>query len=129
MHCSSKMDAARRILGGGRTCDISFWPFLNSSGWWWLVSSMFLTRTSCHKVIHAHVTVVPGQAGRFHCVSPNWTHAPSRGQQDASGWAAGRKQTFRGTQPRLEPVLGFLLGMAGGGNSLGLTNLHGFNWL
>ena len=48
-------------------------------------------------------------------VSPNWTHAPSRGQQEASGWAAGRKQVFRGTQPRLEPVLGFLLGMAGRG--------------
>ena len=24
-----------RILGGG----IPFWPFLNSSGWWWLISS------------------------------------------------------------------------------------------
>ena len=44
---------ARRILGGGCTCSISFWPFLNSSGWWWLISSMFLTRTSRRKTAHA----------------------------------------------------------------------------
>ena len=43
---------ARRILGGGRTRCISLWPFLNSSGWWWLVSTVFLTRTSYHKIIH-----------------------------------------------------------------------------
>ena len=41
-----------RILGGGWTCGVSFWPFPNSSGWWWLVSSMFLTRISCCKVVH-----------------------------------------------------------------------------
>ena len=44
----------RRILGGGRTCGVSFWPFLNSSGWWWLISSVFLTRTSCPKTTHAN---------------------------------------------------------------------------
>ena len=51
----------RRILGG-RTRGISFWPFPNSSGWWWLVSSMFLTRTSCHKTTHtnAYYGVWPG---------------------------------------------------------------------
>ena len=43
-----------RILGGGRTCGVSFWPFLNSSSWWWLISSVFLTRTSCHKTTHAN---------------------------------------------------------------------------
>ena len=43
-----------RILGGGQTCGISFWPFLNSSGWWWLMSSVFLTRTSCHKTTHTN---------------------------------------------------------------------------
>ena len=42
-----------RILGGGRICGVSFWPFLNSSGWWWLISSVFLTRTSCSKTTHA----------------------------------------------------------------------------
>ena len=36
--------SARMILGGGRTHGISFWPFLNSSSWWWRISSMFLTR-------------------------------------------------------------------------------------
>jgi len=46
--------AARRILGGGRTRGISFLPFLNSSGWWWLVRSVFLARTSCHKITHAN---------------------------------------------------------------------------
>ena len=45
----------RRILGGGQTCGVSFWPFPNSSGWWWLISSLFLTRTSCHKTTHANV--------------------------------------------------------------------------
>ena len=41
-----------RILGGGRTCGVSFWPFLSSSGWH--INSMFLTRTSCHKTAHAN---------------------------------------------------------------------------
>ena len=44
---------AIRILGGGRTCGVPFWPFLNSSCWWWLISSAFLTRTSCPKTTHA----------------------------------------------------------------------------
>ena len=29
-------------------------PFPNSSGWWWLISSVFPTRTSCHKTTHAN---------------------------------------------------------------------------
>ena len=44
----------RRILGGGWTYDVSFWPFLNSSSWWTLISSVLLTRTSCRKTIHAN---------------------------------------------------------------------------
>ena len=44
----------RRILGGGRTCGVSFSLFLNSSGWWWLSSSMNLIRTSCRKTAHAN---------------------------------------------------------------------------
>ena len=43
-----------RILGGCRTCGVSFWPFLNSSSWWRLISSVFLTRTSCCKTTHAN---------------------------------------------------------------------------
>ena len=45
---------AERILRGGQRCGISFWPFLNSSGWWWLISSVFLTRISCHKTTHVN---------------------------------------------------------------------------
>ena len=44
----------RRILGGGQTCGVSFWAFLNSFGWWWLVSSVFLPRTTCHKITHTN---------------------------------------------------------------------------
>ena len=43
----------RRILGGGWTCGVSFWPFRNSSCWWRLISSVFLTRISCCKTTHA----------------------------------------------------------------------------
>ena len=44
----------RRILGGGRTCGVSFWPFPNSSSWWKLISSVLLIRTSCPKTTHAN---------------------------------------------------------------------------
>ena len=33
---------------------VSFWPFLNSSSWWWLISCMLLTRTSCGKTTHVN---------------------------------------------------------------------------
>ena len=45
---------ARGILGSGRTCGVSFRLFPNSSGWWWLISSVFLIRISCHKTTHAN---------------------------------------------------------------------------
>ena len=45
---------ARGILGSGRTGSVSSRPFLNSSGWWWLISSVFLIRISCHKTTHAN---------------------------------------------------------------------------
>ena len=45
---------ARGILGSGWTHSVSFSPFLNSSGWWWLISSVFLIRVSCHKTTHAN---------------------------------------------------------------------------
>ena len=44
----------RRILAGGRTCGVFFWPFPNSSGWWRLISSVLLTRTSCCKTTYAN---------------------------------------------------------------------------
>ena len=46
-HCSLKMNANEKDSG-------RFWPFLNSSGWWWLLSSVFLTRISCHKITHTN---------------------------------------------------------------------------
>ena len=53
-NCSAKMDVIERILGSGRTRGVSFPPFLNSFGWWWLISSVFLIRISCHKTTHAN---------------------------------------------------------------------------
>ena len=46
------------------TCGVFFWPFLNSSGWWGLISSMSLTRTSCPKTTQAngHYGAWPGWA-------------------------------------------------------------------
>ena len=44
----------KRILGGDQTYGVSSWPFPNSSGWWRLISSVFLTRTSCPKTTHAN---------------------------------------------------------------------------
>ena len=54
----------------GRTYELvfplSFWLFTNSSGWWYLVSSTFLTRTtSCFKLTPASVTILPGQGGQL----------------------------------------------------------------
>ena len=40
---------ARGILGSGRTYAVSFRPFPNSSSWWWVISSVYLIRISCHK--------------------------------------------------------------------------------
>ena len=45
---------ARGILGSRRTLSVSFPPFPISSGWWWLISSVFLIRTSCQKTTHAN---------------------------------------------------------------------------
>ena len=45
---------ARGILGSGQTRSVSFRPFLNFSGWWWLISSVFLIRVSSHKTTHAN---------------------------------------------------------------------------
>jgi len=45
----------RKILGRSKICGVSFWPFLYSSGWWWLVCSTFLTRPSCRQITHANI--------------------------------------------------------------------------
>ena len=50
----SRWMLARGILASGRTRGVSFRHFLNSSGWRWLISSLFLIRISCHKATHAN---------------------------------------------------------------------------
>ena len=44
----------RGTPGSGQTRGISFRPFLNSSHLWWVISSVFLIRISCHKTTHAN---------------------------------------------------------------------------
>ena len=66
-----------RILGGGRTCGVSFWPFLKSSSWW-LVNSMFLTRTSCKWLLWCSSRV----GGFSQCASPNTFMANRWGNND-----------------------------------------------
>ena len=62
----------RRILGGGWTGGVSFWPFPNSSGWWRLISSLFLTRTSCCKTTHANGYYGLARVASFNqCASSN----------------------------------------------------------
>ena len=64
--------SARRILGDGWTRGVTFWPFLNSSGWWWLIHSMFLIRTSCRKTTHTNVYYNAWPRwGVADCASPN----------------------------------------------------------
>ena len=62
-----------RILGDGWTCGVSFWSFPNSSSWWWLINSMFITRTSCRKTTQAngYYGAWPGWAVSSQCASSN----------------------------------------------------------
>ena len=56
---------ARGILESGWILEsVSFRPFPDSSGWWWLISSVFLIRISCYKTTH-----VDGYYGAW----PGWT--------------------------------------------------------
>ena len=83
---------ANRILGSGKTHGVSFWPLLNSPCWWWLLSSLFLTRTSCHKITHKNgyhrawpgwavpVSVLPLTASRGTRVAALRSHVLSRTQ-------------------------------------------------
>ena len=60
------------VVGGG----VSFWVFLNSSCWWWLVSSMLLTRISYCKITHANSYYSVWQDGQFQSLFP-LTTSPS----------------------------------------------------
>ena len=69
---------ARGILGSGRTSSVSFQPFPNSSCWWWLISSVFLIRISCHKTTHAN-----GYYGAW----PGWAVSISVLPLTQEGWS------------------------------------------
>ena len=72
---SSRVRKPRTALPRGSqcTCGVSFKPFPNSSGWWRLISSVFLIRISCHKTTHAngYYGAWPGWGGFNQCASPN----------------------------------------------------------
>ena len=53
-HRSAKMDASERDSGKWMDTWCVLLTFPNSSSWWWLISSIFLIRTSCHKTTHAN---------------------------------------------------------------------------
>ena len=91
---------ARGIFGSGRTCGVSFWPFPNSSSWWWLISSVFLIRISCHKTTHANgyygawpgwvvsISVLPLTVSyswdkKIHTISVGWHNHRSKQQEQA----------------------------------------------
>ena len=87
-----------RILGGGRTPGISFWPFPNSSSW---NSSMFLTRTSCCKITCK--SMVPGQCEGFQSMllltlwvleTPPWNICARTAAQGLSWWSSGWNFAF-----------------------------------
>ena len=53
---SSRVRKPRRTAlprGSQYTGGVSFKPFPNSSGWWRLISSLFLTRTAYREITHA----------------------------------------------------------------------------
>ena len=61
----------------GLAPPVSFWPSPNSSGWWWLGNSVFLTRISCSKITHVngYYGASPGWAVSI-SVSSNKTYKP-----------------------------------------------------
>ena len=85
----------RGILGRGRTHGVSFRPFPSSFCWWWLISSVFLIRISCHKTTHANgyygawpgwavsISVLPLTVGWHHRLNGHgfgWTLGVGDGQ-------------------------------------------------
>ena len=101
-HALLNQDGCRRE-GGGKTRGVSFCPFRISSGWWWLISSVFLTRLSCRKVTHANSynTMVPGQDEWLQSVSPTQesqdqavSSFDKQGQNNLAGRLNQQSQTF-----------------------------------
>jgi len=90
----------RRILGGGWTCGVSFWPLLNSSGWWWLISSVFLSRTSCPKTTHAN-----GCYGAW----PGWMVSISVLPLTTPPWETSYSRCFLGIRAKVSFFCNFFL--------------------
>ena len=68
----SRWTPERRILGGGPTCGVSFWPFLNSYGWGGLLVLCSLPGSPVVRQLMQMVTMVPGLGGWFQSVfTPN----------------------------------------------------------
>ena len=104
-----------RILGGGRMRGVSLWPFPNSSGWWWLVSSMFLTRTSCLKITHTN-----GYYGAW----PGWVASVSVFL--LTGWAKGLSLGWQREQSLLLSKVhkGMVRGSSFSGSETLIHSLH-----
>ena len=106
---------ARRILGVGWTCGVSFWPFPNSSGGWWLISSIFLTRTSCHKTTHAN-----GYYGAW----PGWVVSISVLPLHTPPWETSYSRYFLGIGAEVPFFCNFLLCMGVGLTSRAEVSLY-----
>ena len=96
----------RRLLGGGWTYSVSFWPFLNSSSWFWLISSVFLTRTSCHKTSH-----VSCYCGAW----PGWVVSVSVLPLTTTPWETSYSRYFLGIGAEVSFFCNFFLLCMGGG--------------
>ena len=90
----------RRILGGGQTVGVSFWPFPNSSGWWRLISSLFLTRTSCHKTTHAN---------GYYCAWPGWAVSVSVLPLTTPPWETSYSRYYLGIRAEVSFFCNFFL--------------------
>ena len=102
---------ARVILGSGRTCGVSFRHFRDSSGWWWLISSMFLIRISCRKTTHAncYYGAWPGWAVSISVLPPTTRHIvifKKKKKTDPHLWGSSLTTPFLLGHPRFPSQLG-----------------------
>ena len=80
----------------GLASPLSFWPFLNSYIWWYLVSTMFLTKTSWCKL--THVSGFHGAwPGQVVSVTGSPNKSRDRGKRDEQkGWRRERMREIEG---------------------------------
>ena len=97
---------SRRILGGGWTRGVTFWPFPNSSSWWWLISSVFLTRASWCKITHAN---------GYYAAWPEWAVSVSVLLRTTPPWETLYSRYFLGIGVEFSFFCNFFLLCMGGG--------------